>query len=52
MTARAIPPFALRGEIAGLTGLMAEVAGLAGLVSVGSRLCLRPRGGAPPILAE
>jgi flagellum-specific ATP synthase len=52
VTARAIPPFTLRGEIAGLTGLMAEVAGLGGLVSVGSRLCLRPRGGAPPVLAE
>ena len=49
---RAIPPVALRGEVAGLSGLMAEIAGVAGQTAIGSRLWLHPRGGGGPVLAE
>ncbi|MDE2006808.1 MAG: hypothetical protein KGI51_09600, partial [Rhodospirillales bacterium] len=53
---RAVPPLALAGEIAGLSGLMVEIAGLSGHAAIGSRVWLRPRrtpGAQPvPILAE
>ena len=49
---RAIAPFTLRGEIVGLTGLMAEITGLSGQIAVGSRLVLHPRGPGIPVLAE
>ncbi len=51
-TLPAIAPFTLRGEVAGLTGLMAEIAGLSGLIAGGSRLAMRPRGPGAPVLAE
>lgn len=52
---RAIAPLNLRGEVAGVSGLMAEIAGLAGQTAIGSRIWLHPRGGAgqgKAVLAE